>query len=86
MKIGDKVYVIGTIDEIRQDVVIIRNDGGFFGTIQSEIIPRKEEPHIGECETCRWAYLLESETPCKTCNHNGGRFNGYQPQVDDCQW
>lgn len=38
MKIGDRVYVYGYIDEIRKDVVIIRNSGGYFGTVKSEII------------------------------------------------
>ena len=37
MRIGDKVYVNGYVDEIRKDVVIIRNDGGYFGTVESEI-------------------------------------------------
>lgn len=37
MKIGDNVYVHGIVDEIRKDVVIIRNDGGYFGTTESEI-------------------------------------------------
>lgn len=37
MKIGDTVYVRGTIDEIRKDVVIIRNKGGYFGTVSEEI-------------------------------------------------
>ena len=38
MKIGDRVFVHGYIDEIRKDTVIIRNDGGYFGTIPSEVI------------------------------------------------
>ena len=38
MKIGDKVLIKGTINEIRKDVVIIENDGGYFGTVPSEII------------------------------------------------
>lgn len=38
MKIGDNVYVHGYIDEIRNDTVIIRNNGGYFGTVPSEII------------------------------------------------
>ena len=38
MKIGDEVYVHGYVDEIRNDVVIIRNDGGYFGTVEDEII------------------------------------------------
>ena len=38
MKIGDRVFVSGYIDEIRKDTVIIRNNGGYFGTIPSEVI------------------------------------------------
>ena len=46
MKIGDEVAVHGYIDEIRKDVVIIRNDGGYFGTVRKEIVvvwPHKED-------------------------------------------
>lgn len=38
MKIGDEVYIHGYIDEIRKDTVIIRNNGGYFGTVPSEVI------------------------------------------------
>lgn len=37
MKIGDEVYIHGYVDEIRKDTVIIRNDGGYFGTVKEEI-------------------------------------------------
>ena len=37
MKIGDEVYVHGFVDEIRKDVIIIRNEGGYFGTVPSEM-------------------------------------------------
>lgn len=43
MKIGDEVYVHGYVDEIRYDdakrvnTIIIRNDGGYFGTVEAEI-------------------------------------------------
>ena len=37
MKIGDRIYVRGYIDEIRKDTVIVRNDGGYFGTVLSEV-------------------------------------------------
>lgn len=37
MKIGDRVFVRGYIDEIRKDTVIVRNDGGYFGTVLSEV-------------------------------------------------
>ena len=36
-KIGDRVFVRGYIDEIRKDTVIVRNDGGYFGTVLSEV-------------------------------------------------
>lgn len=36
-KIGREVYVHGYIDEERQDICIIRNDGGYFGTVKTEI-------------------------------------------------
>ena len=38
MKIGDRIFVRGYIDEIRKDTVIVRNDGGYLGTIPSEVI------------------------------------------------
>ena len=37
MKIGDEIYVHGFVDEIRKDVVIIKNEGGYFGTVPGEI-------------------------------------------------
>ena len=37
MKIGDEVYVHGYVDEIRKDCVIIRNEGGYFGTSPIEV-------------------------------------------------
>ena len=42
MKIGDEVYIHGYVDEIRKDTVIIRNEGGYFGTIESELISDKQ--------------------------------------------
>ena len=37
-KIGDRIFVRGYIDEIRKDTVIVRNDGGYFGTTLSEVM------------------------------------------------
>ena len=34
MTIGDEVFVHGYVDEIRKDAVIIRNNGGYFGTTE----------------------------------------------------
>ena len=50
MKIGDEVLVHGYVDEIRNDVVIIRNDGGYFGTLPKEIRPEERTC----CRDCRW--------------------------------
>lgn len=38
MRIDDEVYVHGYLDEIRQDKVIIRNEGGYFGTVIGELV------------------------------------------------
>lgn len=46
MKIGDEVFVHGYIDEIRKDTVIIRNDGGYFGTVPDEIKKDLSETEI----------------------------------------
>ena len=43
MKIGDEVLVHGYIDEIRNDCIIIRNDGGYFGTAPHEVIDLNAE-------------------------------------------
>ena len=51
MKIGDEVYVHGYVDEIRNDVIIIRNNGGYFGTVPNEI-ERKDEPQKIYCPKC----------------------------------
>ena len=37
ISIGDEVWVHGYVDEIRKDCIIIRNDGGYFGTVAEEI-------------------------------------------------
>ena len=38
LKIGDEVYIHEFVDEIRTDTVIIRNDGGYFGTAPEEVV------------------------------------------------
>ena len=57
MKIGDRVYVHGYVDEIRKDTVIIRNDGGYFGTVKSEIVEAQKAEDI------------VSVIRCKDCKH-----------------
>ena len=38
MRIDDEIYVHGYLDEIRQDKVIVRNEGGYFGTTVDELV------------------------------------------------
>ena len=54
MKIGDRVFVRGYIDEIRKDTVIIRNAGGYFGTIPSEVITGELPSAQPERKTGKW--------------------------------
>lgn len=42
-RIGAEVYIHGYIDEIRKDVIIIRNEGGCFGTVPSEMLYYEED-------------------------------------------
>ena len=71
MKIGDRIYVRGYIDEIRKDTVIVRNDGGYFGTVLSEV--------TGELPSAQPEYRLDEWcTDCKeydTERHCCPRFN-----------
>ena len=55
MKIGDRIFVRGYIDEIRKDTVIVRNDGGYFGTIPSEVTGElpSAQPEIIRCKDCK---------------------------------
>ena len=48
MKIGDRCFVHGYIDEIRKDTVIIRNEGGYFGTDPCEVITVQPEINCSE--------------------------------------
>ena len=45
---GDEVYIHGYIDEIRPGTIIIRNDGGYFGTISDEVFTIQELKHEDE--------------------------------------
>ena len=67
MKIGDKVYIKGVVDEIRKDTIIIRNKGGYFGTVEEEIVNRTEtDKPIGEW--IKGYYFPDGEYwRCKKC-------------------
>lgn len=45
MKIGDRCFVHGYVDEIRKDTIIIRNNGGYFGTDPGEVIVVTDTAH-----------------------------------------
>ena len=49
MKIGDRIYVRGYVDEIRKDTVIVRNDGGYFGTTWNEVTPSAQPERWISC-------------------------------------
>ncbi len=38
MKIGDRCFVHGYVDEIRNDTIIVKNSGGLFGTARGEVV------------------------------------------------
>lgn len=57
MKIGDRIYVHGYVDEIRTDTIIIRNDDGYFGTVKSEIIEAQKPEdivNVVRCKDCKY--------------------------------
>ena len=69
ISIGDEVWVHGFVDEIRRDVIIIRNDGGYFGTVAEEIgycddyedLTDTPQTERSACGTC---YVYNSGIPC----------------------
>ena len=80
MKIGDEIYVHGFVDEIRKDVVIIKNEGGYFGTVPGEIIKyveREQKTTVSVLpdengyypNVCGMCANAESEL-CKLCSGN----------------
>ena len=83
MKIGDRVFVRGYIDEIRKDTVIIRNAGGYFGTIPSEVITGElpsAQPEIIRCKDCEYGEQDEvgrwfcRSLGCQIGNEDGSGF------------
>ena len=43
MKIGDVVLVRGVVEQINNKRVILKNEGGYFETVKSEIVISKKE-------------------------------------------
>lgn len=71
MKIGDRIYVHGFVDEIRKDCVIVRNDGGYFGTDKSEILVANNLDELVNVRHGKWkqwdAYGFEDTYECTAC-------------------
>ena len=62
MKIGDRIFVRGYIDEIRKDTVIVRNDGGYFGTTWNEVTPSAQQ----ERKKGKWIYYPKASGSVKS--------------------
>lgn len=77
MKIGDEVYVHGYIDEIRNDVIIIRNEGGYFGTVPSEVADH--EPKRGKWQ--RFNYSDGDVMECTNCGYRDWRDRWLEDEV-----
>lgn len=79
MKIGDDVFIHGYVNEIRKDIVIIENKGGYFGTVAEEIY---EQGHDDEQRTGDW---IEHEVnlieffECDQCHHTEVYATNYCP-------
>ena len=83
MKIGQEVLIHGYVDEIRKDVVIIRNRGGYFGTAKEEIIDYPDKPETGywiaTSNNKLWKCSKCGESSCchsKFCNECGSKMEG----------
>lgn len=65
-RIGDEVYVHGYIDEIRGNTFIIRNDGGYFGTVADECYYYEEDEYgrmvADTPQTEQWHYNKQDST------------------------
>ena len=89
-RIGDEVYIHGYIDEIRKDVIIIRNEGGYFGTVPSEMFYYEEDSN-------GYGTMNEADTPQTDMDEDIVRSYGFkvesyrqakakdEPQKD-CGW
>lgn len=83
MKIGDRVYVHGYVDEIRKDTVIIRNEGGYFGTVKSEIVEAQKAEDIVSvirCKDCKYYQFGRHFNDFRFCYRlldNKGNHVGY---------
>ena len=86
MHIGDEVFVHGYIDEIRNDTIIIRNVGGYFGTSRDEVFYYEEDERgYGTMNEADRKTESDSEKPnnCEHITEDGVTCAKY-PACDDC--
>jgi hypothetical protein len=93
MKIGDRVFIHGYVDEIRKETVIIRNKGGYFGTDKSEVIvSAKDMEPVVRCKDCHWwnkddfprAFPEKKTSACECPNIYGANFSRYTQEDEFC--
>lgn len=53
MRIGDEVFIHGFVDEIRGDIITIKNKGGYFSTVNEEVYPAKGKVEFDEQDFIR---------------------------------
>ena len=58
----DRIFVRGYVDEIRKDTVIVRNDGGYFGTTWNEVTPSAQQ----ERKKGKWIYYPKASGSVKS--------------------
>ena len=87
MKIGDEVYVHGYVDEIRKDVIIIRNDGGYFGTVADECYCYEEDKRgygtMNSADTPQTDCAVITDTSYQVLDSWQTRE---KPKTTDCPW
>lgn len=92
MKIGDEIWVHGFIDEIRLETCVIKNTGGYFGTVMSEICcnrPSSEEVvkiEVGdEVITTEMSYVKEKGVVVRVTEGDEYPYNILSSE-GDTQW
>ena len=84
MKIGDRVYVHGYVDEIRKDTVIIRNEGGYFGTAKNEIVEAQKVEDIVSVIRCKDCKFVGTDAACcLVCERDGMGLRPFHVYHDD---
>ena len=79
MKIGDEVFVHGYVDEIRKNVVIIKNEGGYFGTVKEEVVD------LIRCKDCKFFQINKFDDTYldMMCTENYDGYGAYMSTRPD---